>query len=60
MGVAFLIATIAGNFAPYIAGVVYDRQGGYAMAFYGMAVIVLIGAVCVPFAKPPKPVLETV
>ena len=55
MGIFFPMMSITSGLAPFVAGLVFDRQGSYAAAFYGMAVLTLIGALLISFAKPPKP-----
>jgi cyanate permease len=42
-------------FGPTLAGVIYDATSSYQMAFTIFAVLSLIAAVAISFARPPKP-----
>ncbi|MBE0597150.1 MAG: MFS transporter [Desulfuromonadales bacterium] len=55
MGIVFPVSMIVGGLAPLAAGIVYDHQGSYATAFYGLAALAFLGGVLVMQAKPPVP-----
>lgn len=52
-GLILSIATVMAASSPILAGLVYDRTGSYGPAFYATMGIVLLGALLMPFAKPP-------
>ena len=56
MGIMAVPITIASSIAPFLAGLAYDKQGSYAMAFIIAALLSFTTAVILLFAKPPKPV----
>lgn len=56
MGVMLLIGALATAVGPLLAGVVFDRFGDYTLAFYPAALLCLLGAVLMPFVRPPRPV----
>ncbi len=53
MGAILPIIFLATALGPYIAGAVFDAQGTYTAAFYGLLALALSGAVVIAFAKPP-------
>lgn len=53
MGSVFPVIFLTAALGPFLAGFLYDRQGTYVQAFFGLAVLALIGAVLVLAAKPP-------
>jgi MFS family permease len=52
MGIVIPVSTITSALAPALAGIIYDRQGSYALAFHGIAGITLLGALLILFARP--------
>ncbi len=54
MGIMMPITTAAASIAPFLTGLAYDMQKSYAIAFYVAAVMSLLGALVVFFAKPPR------
>ena len=54
MGIVLTIATIGSSLAPFLAGVIFDTQGSYQVAFYGVMCLALLGGIGVLFAGPPK------
>jgi len=54
MGMQVPITIGTGALSPFLAGLVYDHQGSYTMAFIGTAALSFVGAVVLLLAKPPK------
>jgi sugar phosphate permease len=59
LGLVFLVGTVAGNLAPYLAGLVFDTHGSYAPAFYVLTALSLLGGIGMLFARPPKLPVKT-
>ncbi|MBU1053913.1 MAG: MFS transporter [Proteobacteria bacterium] len=54
MGTLFPVVQLFGASAPFFAGLVYDTQGSYRMAFIASAALAFIGSIVIFFTKPPK------
>lgn len=53
LGIIFPLTTIIAASAPFVAGIVFDHYGNYALAFYPAAALCIFGAMGIPFVGPP-------
>ncbi len=54
IGITLAVQTTVGALASFIAGDLYERQGNYAMAFTGTAILCFAGTLVLLLTKPPR------
>lgn len=54
IGITLAVQTTVGALASFIAGDLYERQGGYTVAFTGTAILCFAGTVVLLLVKPPR------
>ena len=54
MGVVFPISSILAAASPFLAGIIYDYEGAYTSAFYGVSILAIISSILIFLAKPPR------
>jgi MFS transporter, OFA family, oxalate/formate antiporter len=58
-GLTHPVVMVANATGPLVAGIIFDIQGEYTLAFQFFGTVTLIGAVMVWFAKPPQRPVDT-
>lgn len=54
LGIVTTVTCIVGALSPAMGGMIYDRLGDYNLAFTLLLCVAGIGALAIPFARPPK------
>ncbi len=54
IGITLAVQTTVGALASFIAGDLYERQGSYAIAFIGTAILCFAGTLVLLIVKPPR------